>query len=80
MTDEKQNLADIMPEIMKEINIKALSQEDWEQIRTLFEKLREYHVGRREYGLPSPFARRRIRIGRAEEPDPRTIKLSTIHR
>ncbi|MGD0077376.1 MAG: hypothetical protein ABSB91_01980 [Sedimentisphaerales bacterium] len=74
---EKLNLADIIKEALKDA---SYTQEELEEIRSLMEHLREYNVGRREYQLPSPFARRRIRIGRAEEPDPRTIKLSAARR
>jgi hypothetical protein len=79
MTNEKQNLDDI---IKKALMIKGVSctQQEIEEIRSLMEKLREYGIGRREYQLPSPFARRRIRTEKAGEPDPRTIKLSTSHR
>ncbi len=76
MADEKLNLADIM-ETLKDC---SFTQEELEAIRSLMERLREYGVGRKEYRLPSPATRRRIRIGKAEEPDPRTIKLTTTHR
>ena len=77
MADEKLNLDDVM-EDMK--NTHSFTQQELEEIQTLLDKLREFGVGRREYQLPSPFARRRIRTEKAEEPDPRTIKLSTSHR
>ncbi len=76
MSQEKINLADIVEKMEKF----SFTQEDLKQIRSLIEKLREYDIGRKEYQLPSPSERRRIRTGITKEPDPRTIKLTTAHR
>ena len=74
--DEKFNLA----EIIESLKNNPSAQKELEEIKSLREKLRKLGIERREYQLAHPFGRRQIKIRKSEEPDFRTIKLTTSRR